>query len=100
MNITPDGRSIFPGDEAFKLKAAHGVPLDFLLDIVINGAGIPVGWVGFVDEARRNGWWDYQTYESITHAMDEAGLPLEMKRGIQRGLQVYIMTNPQDEAAL
>lgn len=93
MKLTIDGRRLFPGAELFNLKATHGMPLDFCVDEIINVAGIAVEWPGFIDAARSNGWWDFQTYKATQHALDKAGLPGPMQRGILLGMQKYMMAH-------
>lgn len=85
---------IFPGDKLFDLKAAHGMPLDFALDRIINEGGFAVDWVGFVDTARLNGWWDFQTYKSICSSMEDAMLPRTTQAGIKERLRLYILSKP------
>ena len=91
MNITTDGRRMFPGEVLFNLRSTRGLPLDFALDRIINERGLSVEWLGFVNAARRNGWKDYQTFTVIEHALQDAGLTAEMKQGITDGIRRYML---------
>jgi alanyl-tRNA synthetase len=88
---TIDGKLLFSGRTLFELRSTHGLPLDFALSRVITGLGMAVDWVGFIETARRNNWWDYQTYEVICHGMEDAGLPKEMQSAIRTRFQKYVL---------
>lgn len=62
----------FPGDKLFQLKATHGMPLENSLDILMNQQSLKIDWVGFIDEARKNQWWDFQTIEAVEQALVDA----------------------------
>ena len=85
---------MFSGHKLFDLKACHGLPLDFAIDRIINNAGMRVEWPSFIEAARKNKWWDHQTYETLCHALQDADVPKEMREGIQRGFQKYVLINP------
>lgn len=93
VRLTEDGKRIFPGDDLFKLKATHGLPLDFALDKIINEFGMAVSWVEFIEEARRCGWWDFQTFDEIDHSMADAMIPREMQTAIKQRFRMYVVTN-------
>jgi alanyl-tRNA synthetase len=93
VGLTEDSKPMFRGDVLFDLRCAHGFPLDFALDRIINDEGMAVDWVAFIEAARRNQWWDYQTYETICHAMVDAALPREMQAAIRLRFQRYVMAN-------
>ena len=82
------------GKRVFQLKASHGLPLDFALDRIINQGGHAVAWVGFVEEARSNGWWDFQTFKVIEEGMEDAQLPRDMQQAIKGRLKVYMLAHP------
>ena len=92
--FTVDGKPLFPGALLFDLKATHGLPLDFALDQIIVQKGCAVDWVGFIEAARCNDWWDFQTYEFLCHGMADAQLPGEMQQGIRQGFQRYVLSCP------
>jgi alanyl-tRNA synthetase len=94
INVTTDGKQVFSGALLFTIKATHGFPLDFALDRVINDEGLAVGWVEFIEEARRNGWWDFQTHQAIQHGVEDAGLSREMREAILRRFQLYVLAHP------
>ena len=95
MNILSSTKGgLFPGDVLFELKATHGFPLDFALDLILVGERLVISWVPFIEAARKNGWWDFQTYQVLCHAMEQAQLPLEMQAGIKARFQIYVLENP------
>ena len=89
-----DNTLVFDGALLFELKATHGFPLDFALDKIINDKKMVVSWVNFIDVARQNKWWDFQTYEVICHAMVDAMLPRNMHEEIKHRFQVYVLKFP------
>ena len=92
--FTVDGKPLFPGDLLFDLKATHGLPLEFALDKIIVQEGCAVDWVGFIEAARRNDWWDFRTYETVCHGMADAQLSEDMQQGIRHGFQRYVLSCP------
>lgn len=94
VGLTDGGTAIFRGDVLFEMKATHGFPLDFALDRIINEKGFVVDWVAFIEAARRNKWWDFQTYEVICHAMEDAMLPKDMQAAIRERFQLYVLAYP------
>ncbi len=89
--ITVDGKRMFDGKTLFELKATHGLPLDFALDRIINEENLAVDWAGFIDEARRNQWYDHQIYSLICYAIEDAMLPKDMQAEIKTRLQRYLL---------
>lgn len=87
----------FPGKRLFELKATHGVPLETSVDLIINDHRRVVDWCGFVDEARKNGWWDFQTLEAITNALGDADVPHALRDGIIPRVKLYMLKNPLKE---
>ena len=86
---------MFNGAKLFELKATHGFPLDFALDRIINEKGMPVSWVDFIEAARKNKWWDFQTIEVITHALEDA--QVASKEEIINRAKLYMMKSPQEK---
>lgn len=93
VGLTEDMKQMFRGDVLFDLKCTHGFPLDFALDRIINDEGMAVDWVAFIEAARKNNWWDYQTYEVICHAMEDASISREMQAEILLRFKLYVMAN-------
>jgi alanyl-tRNA synthetase len=85
--------TIFPGARLFQIKATHGVPLDISLDLLFHRCQLRVDWQGFVDEARRNHWWDFQTLEVIQNALAEV-LDHAEQQAIVLRLKRYMLENP------
>ena len=95
--LTEDLKLMFPGDVLFELKATTGFPLDFALDKIINERGMAVDWPAFIEAARKNKRWDYQTYDDICHAMIDAMLPKEMQEAIKLRFQRYVLQYPHPD---
>lgn len=93
INIGYALATVFPGDRLFQLRATHGLPLDSALDM-IQEARLAVDWVGFMTEARKNGWYDFQTLEAIENALKDAEWFNHDIPGIIKRLKVWIMANP------
>lgn len=83
---------MYSGDKLFNLKATHGVPLDVSLSALLD-KNIRVNWVEFIDTARLNKWWDYQTLEAITDALEDAGYVRNDIHNITLRVKKYMMTN-------
>lgn len=92
--ITQGDTPLFRGDVLFHLKATHGFPLDFALDRLINERGIAVEWPGFIEAARDGGWWDFQTFEVIEHAMQDAGIEREYRAAVLERFKAYVLQRP------
>lgn len=88
---------LISGSEVFKLKATHGLPLDFAVDRIINQGGHAIAWAGFVDEARRNGWWDFQTLQCVEEGLFDAEVPKDMQRAICLRLKAYMLQQPRKD---
>ncbi len=94
VGLTEDDKPIFSGEKLFNLKATHGLPLDFAVDRIFE-RGYVVGWPDFIEAARHNKWYDYQTYEAISHAVADAMLQKETQEAILAGCRLYIMSTLQ-----
>ena len=94
IGLTDDMKVMFRGDVLFELKSTHGLPIEMVLDRIINECGMAVDWVAFIEAARRNGWWDFQTYDVIRYGMEDAGLPREMQSAIIERFQLYVLAYP------
>ena len=85
---------VFSGEKLFELKTTHGLPLDFVLARVMNELGMRVSWVDFIEAARKNGWWDFQTYDVMCHALVDAGIPRDTIEEIKKRFQLYVLKHP------
>lgn len=85
---------LYPGAKLFQLKATHGLPLENSLDILLNQKRVRVDWVGFVDEARKNEWWDFQTLEAVENALVDATIQRTVSACILNGLKFYMLQSP------
>ena len=92
--MTIDGKPLFDGAELFALKDTHGFPLDFALDKIINQSGMAVDWPAFIEAARRNGWWDFQTLDVMQAGFLDAGLPRGMGVDIEIRFKRYVLRYP------
>lgn len=61
---------VFPGERLFQLKATYGLPMEDAV-MEIRNKGMTINWAGFVDEARKNQWWDFQTLEVIEQTLTD-----------------------------
>lgn len=87
---------LFSGSELFELKATHGIPWDITLQHVIS-KGYTVNWTEFIDCARKNKWWDFQTLEAINFVLQDV---IEDKNEVQEiitRMKLYIFKNPHPE---
>lgn len=82
---------IFPGALLFDLRSTHGLPLDFALDRIMNVEHMPVEWPGFIEAARANGWWDFQTFEVVQHALIDAQVPRDTTHAILQRFKLYVL---------
>jgi alanyl-tRNA synthetase len=94
IGLTEDWKTMFRGDVLFDMKATHGFPLDFALDRIINEHDMAVDWVAFIEAARRNGWWDFQIYDLVSHAMQDASIPKKTQDAICSRIKLYVLSYP------
>ena len=85
---------IFCGGTLFELTATHGLPIDVALDRLVNDKKFAIDWISFVETARSNGWWNFQTYDVICQAMADALIDADLQSSIKTRLQLYITQNP------
>lgn len=82
----------------FQLKATHGLPLDFALTLIDGkrDKGVPlINWKEYIDEARRNNRWDYQTIEEITHALEDTDFYDKTQQlTLINTIKQYVVDNP------
>lgn len=91
--------ALFSGKKLFDLKASHGFPLDFAIDRIINQCSMAVNWAEFIETARSNKWYDFQTFEAISHGLVDADVPLEYRDTILQLFKAYVLKNPMKGAA-
>lgn len=83
----------YSGAKLFQLKATHGLPLENAVDTIINRAKLAIDWEGFIEEARKNGWYDFQTIENIEQALVDADILKDTREKIIQGCKHYILAN-------
>jgi len=90
--LNVDGKPVFRGEVLYALKATHGFPLDFALDRIFS-AGWVVDWVAFIEAARRDGRWDYQTLKDLQHAFEDIQLDKATMKAIIDRFKIYVTNN-------
>jgi alanyl-tRNA synthetase len=88
----------FPGATLFELKATHGFPIEFALDRIIDAGFRSVDWPGFIEAARSNEWWDFQTMRVLEEALRDSMLTQSVKRAISDGCKNYILAHRHPRA--
>ena len=84
---------VYPGDKFFNLKATHGLPLEDAVAKIHDGITV-VDWIGFIVEARKNGWLDFQTLQVVQETLvDMPGL----RKLVIHQLKQWIMQNKLTE---
>lgn len=87
---------MFSGAVLFELKATHGIPWDITLEQV-RSKGYTINWKEFIDTARNNKWWDFQTLEAITFVLQDVIQDKEEVQNIIDRMKQYILSNPHPE---
>lgn len=82
---------MLPGEIAYRLKAERGLPLDITIDVIMGQQGTRIEWPGFIDAARRNGWFDFQILLEIEHALQDAATAREVAAAIMDRCRYYVM---------
>ena len=98
---TERGAAVFPGALLFDMKDQHGLPLDFAIDAIIT-KGLRIDWAGMISRARACRWWDFQLYDAVSFAIDDAGLPRSVAAELKSDLRAAIMAvqpHPLERAA-
>lgn len=85
--------AVYPGDKLFHLRTTHGLPIGDALQRIIT-ANLTVTWIPFIQEARKNGWYDFQSLEAIEQAWVDADLPKHEIGVIMVRLKQWIVENP------
>ncbi|QDB71265.1 alanyl-tRNA synthetase [Serratia phage Moabite] len=95
MEVTSmySGNQVFPGDRLFELKATHGVPLEISVAAILN-KGKVIDWGQFIEQARRNKFWDFQILDMITNAVQDAGTDPDYIAGVVERTKFYMLKNP------
>ena len=92
---TSEEKNLFDGAYLFQLKASQGLPLDMAIDTIMNVWKFRITWVDFIEAARINKWWDFQTFEAIKHGLEDAGIPKDIRFAILERVMLYILDNPR-----
>jgi alanyl-tRNA synthetase len=78
---TMDGKPLFNGALAFKMKATYGLPLEYTFDL-LNKRNMVIDWAGYVAKARSEG----QSQKSITAQIRECFLGVYSKEEIEANM--------------
>lgn len=81
----------FPGAKLFELKATHGLPLEAAVDRIINGENMVIDWQGFINQARAQGWYDFQTLDVAEQALTDADVPRDYRDAVVLRMKAYVM---------
>jgi Alanyl-tRNA synthetase len=81
----------FPGSKLFELKATHGLPLDVAVDRIVNTERMVIDWQGFIDQARAQGWYDFQTLDVAEQALTDADVPRDYRDAVVLRMKAYVM---------
>ena len=93
MTDSMDG--LFPGEYLFRLKSEMGLPLDFSVQRVLDQPNTHIEWVSFIDTARKNGWWDFQIYDTLVFLRNEMGKEhVDYFDQVIQRFKVYVMNHP------
>lgn len=87
---------IISGAFFFEMKSTHGVPWDVALE-QIRVKGYTITWNEFIDAARNNKWWDFQTLEAITFVLQDVIQDKEEVQEIISRMKLYILNNPHPD---
>lgn len=85
---------VYPGANLFRMKATHGLPLDVAIDYLMNERLLSIDWVGFMEEARRNGWYDFQSIAAISDAFVDVSADWEVLDEIITRIKMWVVENP------
>jgi hypothetical protein len=90
---------MFSGKKLFELKATHGLPLDVAISKIFDDSlQTRIDWAEFIETARSNGWWDYQTIEVMEIALTDADVRREYRDEVLQRVKMYMLANPIDIA--
>lgn len=84
-------RKPFSGAKLFELKATHGLPLDVAVDRIVNSEKLSIDWCGFIDQARVQGWYDFQTLDVAEQALTDADVPRDYRDLVILRMKCYIL---------
>jgi alanyl-tRNA synthetase len=90
VNVTVAGEPMLHGSVLFHLKATHGLPLDVAISRATS-KGMTIEWPSFIEEARHNGWWDFQTHDAIRDALVDAEVASTVREQIMLRFRAYVM---------
>ncbi len=83
---------VFSGSTLFELKATHGIPFDITLQNVLQ-KGYVVDWVDFIECARKNKWYDFQTMDAIIFVLQDVISDKNEVQEIISRMKLYITNN-------
>lgn len=90
--ITDSLKGVFPGEYIFKLKDTMGLPLDFSVSNVLS-RGYVIDWVSYIEEARNQFRWDYQTFEDLKYLRSELSEYRDYFDDVIKRFKCYVVKN-------
>lgn len=84
---------VYDGARLFELKATHGLPLEIAVDRIVNQEGLPINWGAFIERARSQGWYDFQTLDVAEHALTDADVSRDYRDAVILQMKLYIMNH-------
>lgn len=85
---------IFDGAKAFQMKATHGLTLDIVIDHVMVKHSFTISWDKYIEEARRNKRFDYQTIQEIEVGLSDAGIDKAIVHETIQRAKLFILKHP------
>ena len=93
--IDTEGKQFVDGAVLFKMKDEQGLPLDMQVGVLFD-LGFGISWPGFIDAARRAGWYDFQIHDQIEHALQDCGsCSRDYISGVLERVKLYVLKHPQ-----
>lgn len=72
IGYTEDNRPVFCGKKVFQARDTHGLPLDVVIDELINKKKMAIDWVGYVEESIKSDWTWKKTISDLEYALLDA----------------------------
>lgn len=89
---------MWAGRDLYIMKATRGFPLDMAIDEILNLSGAQIHfieWPSYIEAARRDGRWDFQTYADLSNALEDCqGYSKEQKAEILQLFKAYVLKYP------
>ena len=90
IGVAEDGLSVILGEDVFRLKDEIGLPLSVCF-AEFEKRGMMIDWIGFINAARKSGWWDFQAIEAIEEAFADSQAWADKRTIIMLKIKAYVM---------